>query len=121
MVEESEQKLVLLERCFDLTQAHMIRGFLESNDIPCFLMDENHSAIAWHLTIAIGGARIMVFENDLEKAQSLLADVQEDASTKDTETKPILKKPYLLNIFLWLFGLLFLSMPFITPNKEDKK
>ena len=109
--------LVLLERCYDMTQAHILRGLLETNDIPCFLMDEHHSAVAWHLTTAIGGLRIMVMEQDLEQARSMIGIIEE---TTPKISKPFLRKPYLRNILLSLFGL-FSGAPLIWPQKENKE
>ena len=67
-------QLILLKRTFDPMEAHVIRGLLESNDIPAFVMDDQHSTIAWHMQIALGGARVMVLTEDLEAARALLRE-----------------------------------------------
>lgn len=109
--------LVILERCYDMTQAHILRGVLESNDIPCFLMDEHHNAVAWHLGLAIGGLRVMVREKDLAAARDLIVPMDDTAPT--TTPKPLLRKPYLRNIFLGVFGL-FSGAPLRWPDKTQK-
>lgn len=62
--------IALLKRTFDATEAHMIKGFLEQNDITAFLMDEQTHAL--NIGPAIGGVRIMVLKEDLDEAQKLI-------------------------------------------------
>ncbi len=118
----SDEALILLERCYDLPQAHMIRGLLETNNIPCFLMDENHTAVAWHLGVALGGARVMVHQSDFNRAKQLLADLVNVKN--ESEERPYLKSSPLrntANLFLGLFGLFFSGLPLVMPDRERKK
>ena len=72
------ENLVLLKTCFDMTEAQILRGLLETNEILCFLLDEHHNNVAFHLNFALGGVRIMVLTDDLEKAQNLINEQIED-------------------------------------------
>ncbi len=114
-----EGNLVLLERCYDMTQAHILRGVLESNDIPCFLMDEHHNAVAWHLGLAIGGLRVMVREQDLDAARLLTAPENQEAPAPQEKRPPLFRKPYLPNLLMGLFGL-FSGAPLRWPDKKRK-
>ncbi len=109
--------LVIVDRCYDMTQAHILRGLLESNDIPCFLMDEHHSAVAWHMGPALGGLRVMVMQRDLDAAQAIIG-VSDNKETNETPKK-ILRKPYLRNILLGLFGL-FSGAPLVWPKGKNE-
>lgn len=111
--------LMIVERCYDMTQAHIMRGLLESNDIPCFLMDEHHNAVAWHLGPALGGTRIMVMQKDYETARTLLNESQNSAAQEESTPKDFLRKPYIRNIILGLFGL-FSGAPLVWPKGKSE-
>lgn len=80
----------------------MIRGLLESNDIPAFVLDDQHNAIAWHMQIALGGARVMVLMEDLEDAKTLLRE-QADMAPEPLECPPpsYVSRIWQLIIFFW--------------------
>lgn len=111
--------LMIVERCYDMTQAHIMRGLLESNDIPCFLMDEHHNAVAWHLGPALGGMRVTVMRKDFDAARALLADIESGAAETTEAPKKFLRKPYLRNIILGLFGL-FSGAPLVWPKGKSE-
>ena len=70
----SEDELVPIGISFNPFEAHVIRGKLESNDIPCFLYDENTFRAMSHLSLAISGIRVMVRSEDYNKAAEILDD-----------------------------------------------
>lgn len=113
----SEDKLVQIGRFFDSTQAHIARGILETNDIHCFLFDENHTSTAWHLNIALGGTRLMILRSDLEIALEILEDFEEINLSPNKEKRAVIRKPYLKTIIGTLIGF-FVGAPSIRPNKE---
>ncbi len=58
---------------FDLSQeAYLLRSYLESNGIPSYIFDEHTVGMNLFYAQAIGGIRVMVNQNDLEKAKELL-------------------------------------------------
>lgn len=101
-------------------QAQVIKSKLESEDIYVFLKDELTIQIDNFLSNAIGGVKLQVYENDVEKSLEILKlfDVTiykhnkpEDFATKfDASTKniPLIGKIPLVNrgIFLIVFGLI---------------
>lgn len=54
-------------------QAHMARGVLEAEDIPCVLLDENTAQNTFH-AIAIGGIRLQVPEAYAQRAREILRE-----------------------------------------------
>lgn len=58
-------KLVLLKRVLSQGEALITRSFLESHDIPVYLMDNED-------VLNFNGIRLMVFERHLEAAITLL-------------------------------------------------
>ncbi len=70
-------KLKLLKKVPTLFEAHAIRGHLESHDITSYIPDEMTIANHWHLQLALGDFRIMVHNQDYQKAISLLQKIEE--------------------------------------------
>lgn len=56
--------------------AYLFRAFLESEGIGAHVFDENFSQLCWYYTQAIGGVRVVVPHNDLERASDLFRDYQ---------------------------------------------
>ena len=73
----SEDKLAPLGSAFNPIFAHIIRGKLESNDIPCFLFDIETFGAMSHLSLAIGGIRIMVNESNFDQALAIVKEAEE--------------------------------------------
>ena len=68
-------KTAILTTCNTVLEANLIKGMLENNDIPCFLTNENVTSLLPQFNGLLGsGVNILVDENDLEKAQKLLAE-----------------------------------------------
>lgn len=72
MTDEVEDKLVPLGVSFNDFQAQVIKTKLEANGIDCFLFDQASFNAMSHLSLAIGGIRLMVLKSDLEKATKIL-------------------------------------------------
>ena len=68
----TEERLVLLEEVAGVGQAEILRGLLEAQDIQVLLSQESASS-AIPVTFGIlGEVKIMVRENDLERAREVL-------------------------------------------------
>ncbi len=112
-----EGKLVILEQCYDMMHAHVLRGLLESNDIPCFLNGEHHNQMQPHLSIALGGIHVMVREDDLERAKALIAS---DAEEAPIAKRPLFQKPY-LKTFLLTFAGFFVGVPALRAKGRHEQ
>ena len=64
--------------------AHILLGKLESEGITCFLKDENTATVMPIWTQALGGIRLMVAEDQMEKARKLVEEFQQERKEKLT-------------------------------------
>ena len=65
----------------------MLRSVLEASEIECFLPDESLLSARPELALALGGARVLVRREDLERASEALT-VMADQATQDGESEP---------------------------------
>ncbi len=66
-------KLVLLTTIDDSISANLLKSKLESEDIPCVLINEHITDTLTHLKYTAGfGVRVMVFEDQVEEARQFL-------------------------------------------------
>lgn len=64
---------ILLTTCINSIDANIIKGMLESNDIECFLANENFSGLMPNYYGIIGsGVSIFINKSDEEKAKELI-------------------------------------------------
>jgi hypothetical protein len=76
-----KEKTIVFMDFNSIGQASIVKGALESNNIPCFLSNENSAILGNILSGDISGIRLNIFESDLEKAEevmSLVNSVSED-------------------------------------------
>lgn len=59
-----------------VAEAHIVHGRLEEEGIPATITDENIVAMAWHLSQAVGGIKVQVAPQDVERARDLLARIE---------------------------------------------
>ncbi len=64
--------------------AHLAKTKLESEEIECFIFDEQTSSIVWFYTNAIGGIKLKVRAEDFERAKEIL---QDNANSVNEETE----------------------------------
>ncbi|MCZ4306661.1 DUF2007 domain-containing protein [Zoogloeaceae bacterium G21618-S1] len=69
---EDEGDWLLVARCLDPTEAHLLCACLKASGLSAMVADANlvqtHSLIA----VAVGGARVLVPEAQLERAKAVL-------------------------------------------------
>lgn len=69
---------ITIRRFSSVMDAHIVRVLLENNDIPCEVFDENVATANPLYIQAIGGVRLMVKEQDEEKALEILEQFDKD-------------------------------------------
>ena len=70
------------------TRAHIAKALLESEGIPCRVVDEFTAGAYWLLSNAIGGVKLQVAPEDMDRARAIL---EEDRSASLGETSPALE------------------------------
>jgi len=64
-------------------EASIVKGALESNNIPCFLSNENNPFVGSILTDGLCGVRLHIFEKDKEKAEELMELINSATEEED--------------------------------------
>ena len=68
-----------------LAEAHVARATLASEGIEARLAGEQLVGVAWHLSNAIGGVRLLVAPEDVERARQVLAVPEEVPAVEDLD------------------------------------
>lgn len=71
-------KLVAIKIFQNPTEAHIVKGKLESEGIYCFLENENYYTLKPFYKAENDGIRLMIHEEDLERAKALIAEANPD-------------------------------------------
>lgn len=75
--------LITLKTFDDAIKAHILRNTLESEGIECFIADENIVTINPLFSNAVGGVKLKVNDFDLEKAQEILKELNDQPFTDE--------------------------------------
>ena len=67
---------VILQSFNNYVDAHLLLARLESEDIECWLQDENTVTLYPILTNAVGGIKLFVNKNDLSRARQIFWEVE---------------------------------------------
>ena len=88
-------------------EAHLLRNYLEAEGITAFLFDEFTIQVAWYLSNAIGGVRIVVQEGDCGDALSAIGRYNKTLRSGSSPITEIRAWP-IAAILSVLFGVPFL-------------
>lgn len=80
-----DSRLVTLAAFSHVLEAHIVKGRLEAEGIWSFVGDENTAVANWLYSNAIGGVKLQVREEDVERAQLILADGPGEIDWEDGE------------------------------------
>ena len=69
---ENEEKLVVLKKYTNAIDANIVKGALEASGIPAGVIVDSTANAIWMAPV-----RLIVFERDLELAQTVLAESEE--------------------------------------------
>ena len=86
-----KEKTIVFMDFNSIGQAFIVKGALDSNNIPCFLSNENSAILGNILSDSVSGIKLHIFEADLEKAEEVMAlvnSVSEDDDFDPDETEP---------------------------------
>ncbi|MCC9138190.1 DUF2007 domain-containing protein [Pontibacter silvestris] len=71
------ERLITIATFNELTEAHIIKGRLEAEGILCFLGDEHIVGVQPFYSVAVGGVKLKVPEQDVEEARAILTHIKE--------------------------------------------
>lgn len=67
-----EKKIIVLESFDTAVEANLAKIKLDAHGVPCFLTDENFTAIYPLRNNVFPGVRLHIFEQDIDLAKSIL-------------------------------------------------
>lgn len=70
------ERLITVATFSQPTEAHILKGRLEAEGIPCFLGDEHIIAAQPLYSLAVGGVKLQVTEGDEQEAREMIARIQ---------------------------------------------
>jgi len=80
---DNDKTIVFMEFS-TLGEASIVKGALESNNISCFLSNENSPWTGSILSEGVFGVRLHIFEKDKEKAEELMELINSAAEDDDS-------------------------------------
>lgn len=101
--------LITIKSFLTPSEASMIQSILAAEDIYCFLKDENAVLMAPYLANAIGGVKLQVHEEDVERAiiilknSGVLKEPQKQESWLKENQTLIILSIIILAVFLYFF------------------
>ncbi len=78
-------RLVTVATFQDSVAAALAKNFLEHEGISCVLIDDTTVATDWMLSAAIGGVKLQVTALNLERAEMLLTQIQQERDEADDD------------------------------------
>jgi hypothetical protein len=77
-IEEGELELVLLRRFAYMHEAELAKDLLEEEGIEAVILSDDYGGVPKELGFGTGQAKLLVFEDDVERAEELLESAEED-------------------------------------------
>ena len=86
-------------RTFDNSiQAHLLKSKLESEDITCYLFDENIVGLNPLYNITVGGIKLKIHKADIDRAAVIIQEVDQSALTND---QIVIRKKFIAGSSQW--------------------
>jgi hypothetical protein len=73
--------------------AHLLRLRLEAGGVPAHVQDENTVTVNWMLSNAIGGVKVLIEEEDAERAREILAEHPDETPDPSRPVCPRCQSP----------------------------
>ncbi|MCJ8167233.1 DUF2007 domain-containing protein [Pontibacter sp. E15-1] len=80
------ERLITIATFNDVTEAYILKGRLESEGILCFLGDEHIIGAHPFYSVAVGGVKLKVTENDEDEARGILKQIWQGSTNFDYDT-----------------------------------
>ncbi|GHE67721.1 putative signal transducing protein [Roseivirga thermotolerans] len=78
-------ELITIKTFDNSIEAHMVKSKLESENIICFLFDENIVGLNPLYNVTVGGIKLKISKSDIEKATEVIEEIEKSALTNDQD------------------------------------
>ncbi|WP_249025150.1 DUF2007 domain-containing protein [Citrobacter braakii] len=109
-------EFILLEQYLSPVEASIVAGRLESEGIAVMLLDEH---VVWNNPLqaqAVGGVKLLVKQQDLDAARSVLNDIRQGAYCPETESKSARENNAPYNRRVWTVLSIVLMILFLLSS-----
>src|ERR1700683_3568228 len=110
--------MVTVRSCYSLLEAQVVQSHLEGSGIKAFLRDEFTVQNNWLWANAIGGIRVQLLEEDVERAAEVLDEEPAADQTEAAKSCPhcgsTLRESYGFNLYFNIAVTLLFSIPVRT-------
>ena len=76
-------ELITIKTFDNPIEAHMMKSKLESENIMCFLFDENIVGLNPLYNITVGGIKLKINRSDIQKAIEIIDEIEKNTLTND--------------------------------------
>lgn len=76
-------ELITLKTFDNFIDAHLLKAKLESEDIRCYLFDENMVGLNPLFNLMVGGIKVKINASDLDRATQIIKETEQAALTND--------------------------------------
>ncbi|EBS5765038.1 DUF2007 domain-containing protein [Salmonella enterica subsp. enterica serovar Enteritidis] len=107
---------ILLEQYLSPVEASIVAGRLESEGIAVMLLDEH---VVWNNPLqaqAVGGVKLLVKQQDLDAARSVLNDIRQGAYCPETESESAWENNAPYNRRVWTVLSIVLMILFLLSS-----
>ena len=111
--------LVIAKVFYSQSEAEIAKSSLVAAGMPATIFHKNINSTAPFLGVAVGGMSLMVSDEDLQDAQSLLALADESPSELETDSEAF-KRNMPKGILGLLLSYLFAWMPWWSRSRDYK-
>jgi hypothetical protein len=94
--------------------AYLFRSFLDAQGIESYIFDEHISQLFWQYTLAFGGIRVVVADEDAEEAEKVYVEYDESMKSAPYVVQPVRAWP------LMVIASLLLHCPVMLFGREIK-
>lgn len=89
-------RLVTIATFFEPAEASIAQSILDEENVRSFFADELMASMAWHISGAVGGVKLMVAEPHAERARQILDDYRQQA--RESTDQPQLDEEFVASL-----------------------
>lgn len=106
--------MVTVAKFFKVEDAYLFRSYLEAREIEAHVFDEHVSQLFWNHIQAFGGVRVVVADEDYEKAEELYVEYNDSMKSAPNFERPVRAWP------IMVLASLFMGVPLMLFGRKSK-